>query len=154
MNERLQQDVQDMKAKLEVVDSNGRQRLQQELAGLSRQLLDLRTDSSSTVDSLRLSIQSVEAQNAKVTARLSLLPLLPQLHGHNLTQWFRQLSEEWSTFQAMPPPAPCPDQSSSPVLTELTPEMQQAMERWFTDHIKVGGGKVARPHLTQYRLAV
>lgn len=40
----------------------------------------------------------------------------------------------------MPPPAPCPDTSTIPVLNHLTPELQQAMELWFTERIKVGGG--------------
>lgn len=40
----------------------------------------------------------------------------------------------------MPPPAPCPDTSTTPVHNQLTPELQQAMEKWLTDRIKVGGG--------------
>lgn len=39
----------------------------------------------------------------------------------------------------MPPPAPSPDPSTAPVLNQLTPELLQAMEKWFSNRIKVGG---------------
>lgn len=68
MKERLQLDMQDMKAKLEVVNSDSQLRLEQELAGLSRQMGDYQTDSRSDAASLILRIQALEAQNAKVTA--------------------------------------------------------------------------------------
>ncbi|MEQ2200796.1 hypothetical protein XENOCAPTIV_003239, partial [Xenoophorus captivus] len=43
---------------------------------------------------------------------------------------------ELSSIQAMPAPTPCPETSMAPVHNQLTPELQQAMERWFTDRIK------------------
>ncbi|XP_037546279.1 SUN domain-containing protein 1-like [Nematolebias whitei] len=36
----------------------------------------------------------------------------------------------------MPPPTSCPDISTAPVKNHLTPELQQAMEKWLSDHIK------------------
>ncbi|XP_035464403.2 nuclear migration and anchoring protein unc-84-like [Scophthalmus maximus] len=36
----------------------------------------------------------------------------------------------------MPPPAPCPESSTAPVHNHLTPELQQAMEKWLTDRVK------------------
>ncbi|XP_059188918.1 uncharacterized protein LOC131971449 isoform X2 [Centropristis striata] len=107
----LQLDMQDLKAKLEVVDSDSQLRLEQEVAGLGRQMDDHQTDRLSATDSLSLRMQALEAQNAK-------------------------LSQEWSSIQMMPPPAPCPDTSTAPVQNHLTPELQQAMEKWFTDRIK------------------
>ncbi|XP_051240978.1 SUN domain-containing protein 2 isoform X2 [Dicentrarchus labrax] len=111
MKERLQLEVQDMKAKLEVVESDGRMRLEQELAGLGKQMVDYQTDSRSAAASLSLRIQALEAQNA-------------------------ELSQEWSSIKLMPPPAPCPDTSTIPVQNHLTPELQQAMEKWLTYRIK------------------
>lgn len=110
MNERLLLDLRDLKAKLEVVDSDSRLYVEQELAGLSRQVVDYQTDSRSAAASLTLRIHALEAQHAK-------------------------LSQEWSSIQQMPPPAPCPEPSTTPVLNHLTPELQQAMEKWFTDRI-------------------
>ncbi|XP_023146921.1 uncharacterized protein sun2 [Amphiprion ocellaris] len=111
MKEQLQLDMQDMKANLEVVDSDSRLRLEQELAVLGRQVEDYQVDSRSAAASLNLRIQTLENQNTK-------------------------LSQELSSIQMMPPPAPCPDTSTAPVLNHLTPELQQAMEKWFTDRIK------------------
>lgn len=39
----------------------------------------------------------------------------------------------------MPPPAPHPE-TSAILHSHLTPELQQAMEKWFTDRIKVSRG--------------
>ncbi|XP_078131052.1 uncharacterized protein LOC144533503 isoform X3 [Sander vitreus] len=111
MKERLHLDMQDVKAKLEVVESESRLRLEQEVSGLGRQMVDYQTDSHSAAASLRLRIQALESQNAK-------------------------LSQEWSSIQLMPPPAPCPETSATPVQNHLTPELQQAMEEWLTERIK------------------
>ncbi|XP_034543507.1 SUN domain-containing protein 1-like isoform X2 [Notolabrus celidotus] len=111
MKERLQLDMQDLKAKLEVVDSNSRLHLEQELAGLGRKMEGYQTDSSNSAAGLSLRIHALEAQNAK-------------------------LSQELSSIQLMPPPAPCPDASSTPVQNQLTPELQLALEAWFTNRIK------------------
>ncbi|XP_038585999.1 uncharacterized protein LOC119911258 [Micropterus salmoides] len=81
VKERFQQDIQDMKAKLEVVDSDSRLRLEQELARLGMQMVDYQTDSRSAAASLSLSLQALEAQTTK-------------------------LSQEWSSFKLMPPAAP------------------------------------------------
>lgn len=111
MKEGLVLDMRGMKDKLEAVDSDARLRLVEEVAGLERQMAAYRTDSHSAADSLSLRIQDLEAQNAK-------------------------LSQELSSIQLVPPPAPCPDTSTAPVLNHLTPELQQAMEKWFTDRIR------------------
>ncbi|XP_034740417.1 uncharacterized protein si:dkey-92f12.2 isoform X3 [Etheostoma cragini] len=111
MKERLHLDMQDVIAKLEVVDSDSRLRLEKEVSGLVRQMVDYQTDSHSAAASLRLKIQALESQNAK-------------------------LSQEWSSIQLMPPPAPCPDTSATPIQNHLTPELQQAMEKWLTERIK------------------
>ncbi|KAM7419734.1 hypothetical protein PAMA_016697 [Pampus argenteus] len=110
MKEGIELDMQGMKAKLEAVDSDSRLRLEEEVAVLGRQMAAYQTDSNSAAGSLSLRIQALEAQNAK-------------------------LSQELSSIQLVPPPAPCPDTSTAPVLDHLTPELQQAMEKWLTDRI-------------------
>ncbi|XP_041642130.1 uncharacterized protein si:dkey-92f12.2 isoform X2 [Cheilinus undulatus] len=111
LKERLQLDIQDMKANLDSVDLNSRLRLEQEVTGLGKKMVDYQTDTSNTAASLSLKIQALEAQNAK-------------------------LSQELSSIQLIPPPAPCPETSSVPVQNQLTPELKQAMETWLTDRIK------------------
>lgn len=114
VKERLRLEVQDVKAQLEAAaaaDSDDRLRLQQQVSGLVERMLSDQTDSRSAAAGLRLRLQALEAQNAK-------------------------LSQEWSSIQLRPPPAPCPDTSSPPVQTHLTPELQQAMEKWLTDRLK------------------
>nr|XP_020500150.1 SUN domain-containing protein 2 [Labrus bergylta]XP_020500160.1 SUN domain-containing protein 2 [Labrus bergylta] len=110
MKERVQMDMQDMKAKLDVVDVNSRLRLEQEVAGLGKTMVDHQTHSSNTAAILTLKIQALEAQNSK-------------------------LSQELSSIQ-LSTPAPCPQTHSAPIDNHLTPELQQAMEAWLTDHIK------------------
>lgn len=112
LKEQLQLDMKDMKADLEAVDSDSRLHLEQELAVLSSQIEDHQTDSRSAAASLNLRIQTLENQNAKLSQELSSIQMMP------------------------PPPAPCPDSSTAPVVNHLTPELQQAMETWFSDRIK------------------
>ncbi|XP_023286967.1 uncharacterized protein LOC111673437 isoform X1 [Seriola lalandi dorsalis] len=111
VQERVKQDMHGVKARLDVMDSDSRLRLEQEVAGLGRQMAEYQTDSRSSAASLGLRIQALEAQNAK-------------------------LAQELSSIQLVPPPAPCPDPSTAPVQNHLTPELQQAMEKWLTDRIK------------------
>ncbi|CAI5681248.1 SUN domain-containing protein 1 [Oreochromis niloticus] len=111
MKEKLQLEMRDMKAKLEATDSDGQQHLEQEVAGLSRRMADYQSDSSTAAASLSLRIQALEDQNNK-------------------------LAQELSSIQVMPPPAPCPDPTNTPIHNHLTPELQQAMEKWLTDRIK------------------
>lgn len=68
MKERIQLDMHNMKAKLEAVDSNSRQRLEQEVDGLGRRMAEYKTESHTAQSSLSLRIQALEAQNAKVTS--------------------------------------------------------------------------------------
>ncbi len=65
-------DMQDINAKLEVVGSDSRVRLQQELAALGRQLVDYQTDGQSAAASLSLRIQALEANIAKVTTQIKM----------------------------------------------------------------------------------
>uniref|UniRef100_A0A1A7WJP4 Sad1 and UNC84 domain containing 5 n=1 Tax=Iconisemion striatum TaxID=60296 RepID=A0A1A7WJP4_9TELE len=111
MKGRQELDLQVMRAKLEAVESDIQRHLKQEVSGLGQQIADYQTDSRSAAASLTLKIQTLEAQNTK-------------------------LSQEVASIQLMPPPPPCPDPSTAPVQTHLTPELQQALEKWFTDRIK------------------
>ncbi|XP_019958172.2 uncharacterized protein sun2 [Paralichthys olivaceus] len=111
MKERVNLDMQGIKASLGAVDSDTRLRLKQEVAGLDRKMVGYQTDSQTAAAGLSLRIQAVEAENAK-------------------------LSQELSSIQLMPPPAPCPETHTAPVRDHLTPELQQAMEKWLTDRIK------------------
>lgn len=111
MKEGIELDMQGMKAKLEAVESDSRLRLEEEVAGRERQMVAYQTDSQSAISGLILKIEALEAQNAK-------------------------LSQELSSIQLLPPPAPCPDTSTAPVLNHLTPELQQAIEKWLTDYIR------------------
>lgn len=111
MKEGIELDMQGMKAKLEAVESDSRLRLEEEVAGRERQMAAYQTDSQSAISGLILKIEALEAQNAK-------------------------LSQELSSIQLLPPPAPCPDTSTAPVLNHLTPELQQAIEKWLTDYIR------------------
>ena len=67
MKESRQLDMQVMTAKLEVVDSEVRRHVEQEVAGLVRQVAGYQTDSHSAAANLIIKIQTLEAQNAKVT---------------------------------------------------------------------------------------
>lgn len=111
MKEGIELDMQGMKAKLEAVESDSRLRLEEEVAGRERQMVAYQTDSQSAISGLILKIEALEAQNAK-------------------------LSQELSSIQLLPPPAPCPDTSTAPILNHLTPELQQAIEKWLTDYIR------------------
>ncbi|KAM4612424.1 uncharacterized protein ACJ7VT_012971 [Polymixia lowei] len=111
MEERIQLDMQGVRAEIEAADSDGRLRLEREVAGLSRQVADYRTDGLTAAAGLEHKIQAVEAENAK-------------------------LSQELSSIQMRPPPAPCPDPAAAPLQNQLTPELQQAMEKWLSDRIK------------------
>lgn len=111
MQERLQLDLKKMRENVEALDSQNRLRLEEQVSGLGRQMEDYQSDSRSAASSLSHRIQAMEAQNAR-------------------------LSQELSSIQLSPPPvaAPCPD--PTPVQNQLTPELQQAMEKWLTDRIK------------------
>ncbi|KAM9857720.1 uncharacterized protein sun2 [Aulostomus maculatus] len=110
--EQMKRDLQGVTAGITAVDANTRLRLEDEFAAVRRQMEDIQTDGRSAATRVNLRIQAVEAQNTK-------------------------LSQELSSIQLVPPPAPCPDTSTAPVQDQLTPELQQAMEKWLTDRIKV-----------------
>lgn len=68
LKEIVQLDLENMKARLEGVDSSNRLFLERELAVLAKQLSDFKTDFKSATASLKIRIQDLEAQNTKVTA--------------------------------------------------------------------------------------
>lgn len=68
LKEIVQLDLENMKARLEGVDSSNRLFLERELAVLAKQLSDFKTDFKSATASLKFRIQDLEAQNTKVTA--------------------------------------------------------------------------------------
>lgn len=68
LKEIVQLDLENMKARLEGVDSSNRLFLERELGALAKQLSDFKTDFKSATASLKLRIQDLEAQNTKVTA--------------------------------------------------------------------------------------
>lgn len=72
----MQQDVQSVKARLELLDSQSRLRLEQEVSGLGQQMEDYQTDSRSSAASLIRRIQALEAQNAQVLVVLVVLVLV------------------------------------------------------------------------------
>ena len=71
MKEQMKLDMQGVKAQMEAVDSDSRLRLEQEVAGLGRQMADYQADSRSDAASLSLRIQALEAHNAKVLEEMS-----------------------------------------------------------------------------------
>ncbi|XP_038160749.1 SUN domain-containing protein 2-like [Cyprinodon tularosa] len=111
LKEKHQLDVDFMKAKLEAADSDIRRNLEKEISGLGKQIADYQTDSRSATASLSSKIQTLETQNAK-------------------------LSQELSSIQIAATPTPCPETDTLSVHNQLTPELQQALEKWFTDRIK------------------
>lgn len=74
MKQGIDVDLQGMKAKLEAVGSDSRLRLDEEVAGLQRQITAYQTESHSAANSLRLKIQALEAQNTKVRALIQMNP--------------------------------------------------------------------------------
>ncbi|KAF0037051.1 hypothetical protein F2P81_009925 [Scophthalmus maximus] len=161
MKERIKLDMQGIKSSLEVVDLDSRLRLEQEIAGLGRQMVEYQTDSRSAAASLSSRIRAVEAENAEVktdslsaaaslssriraveaenaevktdsrSAAASLISRIQAVEAENA-----KLSQQLVSIQLIPPPAPCPETSTAPVHNHLTPELQQAMEKWLTDRIK------------------
>ncbi|XP_028316818.1 uncharacterized protein LOC114471981 isoform X2 [Gouania willdenowi] len=107
---RVQLDIQDMKAQLEEVNSESRLNLKQEVSALDKQISDYHEESQSAAATLMLKMERLEAENAK-------------------------LNEEMSSIKLTPPPVPEPDTSSSPV-HHLTPELEQAMENWFSARVQ------------------
>lgn len=67
MNERQELNMQVMRAKLEAVESDIRYHLEQEVSGLDKQIAGYQTDSRFAAAGLNLKIQTLEAQNVKVT---------------------------------------------------------------------------------------
>ncbi|KAK2817393.1 hypothetical protein Q5P01_025584 [Channa striata] len=110
MKDRLQLDMHNMKTKLDAVDLDSRLHLEQEVAGLHRQIADYQTASRSAAATLSLRIQTLEAQNSK-------------------------LSQELLSIQQNPSPAPSPDTGATVTHDHITPELLQALEKWFADRI-------------------
>ncbi|XP_076027864.1 uncharacterized protein sun2 isoform X2 [Genypterus blacodes] len=111
MKERVQLDMQDLRTRLEAAGSDGRLRLEEEMARLSRQMADYQRGDQAAGTNLHLKVEAVEAQNAKL--------------------W-----QELLSVQLKPPTDPCPDPSPASLHDRLTPELQQAMEKWLGERIK------------------
>lgn len=137
--------MENMKARLEDVDLKNRLYLEREHAVFDKQLSDFHSDTAS----LKRRVQDVEAKNAKVTklvrsdghllfslcCRLNYLePYV--LHATSLSK----LSEEWASFMRKPPPTWCPCVSTDSGQTHLSPQLQTALKRWFTEHFRVEDG--------------
>ncbi|XP_028312318.1 uncharacterized protein LOC114469233 [Gouania willdenowi] len=106
----VQLDMVDLKKHLKDVNANSRLNLKQEISALDKQISDYHKEGQSAAASLMLKIERLEAENAK-------------------------LNEEMSSIKLTPPPVPEPDTSSSPV-HHLTPELEQAMENWFSARVQ------------------
>ena len=50
-----------------------------------------------------------------------------------------QLEQELSSIKMAPPPAPCPETPAAAPSNEMTPELKLALEKWFSDRVKVRG---------------
>ncbi|RVE75873.1 hypothetical protein OJAV_G00003120 [Oryzias javanicus] len=109
LKDKHQLDMQVMNAKLEASDSSLRLHVEQEVAGLAKQIQGSQAESHAAAASISLKIQNLEALSDK-------------------------LSQELLSIQSAP--APCPDSTPAPIQNTLTPELQQAMEKWLTDRIK------------------
>ncbi|XP_024114999.1 uncharacterized protein si:dkey-92f12.2 isoform X1 [Oryzias melastigma] len=109
LKDKYQLDMQVMNAKLEASDSSLRLHVEQEVAGLAKQIKASQAESHAAAASISLKVQTLEALSA-------------------------ELSQELLSIQSAP--APCPDSTPEPIQNQLTPELQQAMEKWLTDRIK------------------
>lgn len=80
---------------------------------------------------------------------LTILDLCPSCH---LLFARLKLSEEWASFKRKPPAAWCPCVSTDSGQTHLSPQLQTALKRWFTEHFRVEGGvmKVIQHCLVMY----
>ncbi|XP_028315674.1 SUN domain-containing protein 1-like [Gouania willdenowi] len=105
IKQKVQMDIQDIITQLKEVVSDSRLNLKQEVSTLEKLIFDSQGDSQSAAASMKLKSKILEVQNVK-------------------------LSEDLSSIKATPPPVPPPDTSSRPV-QYLTPELEQAMEKWF-----------------------
>lgn len=103
--EHMQVDVQAMRVQLHALDAGGRQRLEEELASLSRKMAGNHADSTSATAKLRVRVAAVEARNA-------------------------QLAQELTSAQQAPPPAPRPE--PPPQQEPLSPELLEALEKWLS----------------------
>ncbi|XP_053714028.1 SUN domain-containing protein 1 isoform X1 [Synchiropus splendidus] len=115
MKQQLDVDLQIMKAKLDAAASSGLLHLEKEVAQLGHQLSQYQAAGHATADALVGRIQDLEAQNSK-------------------------LSQELSVIRQAPPA----EASTPAVQTQLTPELQHAVEKWLTDRMNsdktFGGG--------------
>ncbi|XP_054636186.1 SUN domain-containing protein 2 [Dunckerocampus dactyliophorus] len=105
-------DMQSMRDELKTVKFDSGQHLDREVAALGKRIDDKEQDFHRFLSTLSTRIQDLETRNA-------------------------ELSQEVSSIQLLPPQVPCPDISATTSAHKhLTPELQQAMEKWLTDHIQ------------------
>lgn len=147
MTEQSRLHMKDMQVKLEVMDSNSQTRLKQEVSVLLGQMSETQTFSQSAADSLALRIQTLEAQNSKVRRRRT-NRLQSSVYSWTvcviffffLSDCLLQLSQELSSLKLTPSPVPCPESNS--VHDRLTPELQEAVEKWLSQRVKVASASL------------
>ncbi|XP_077428237.1 uncharacterized protein LOC144055793 isoform X2 [Vanacampus margaritifer] len=108
MREQFEVEMQSMRDHVKTVESNSAVNLDWEVTVLSKKMDDQKRD-----------LQSLAGHSVRMKA---------------LETQIAELSKELLSIQSQPPTLPCPDISAQ---KQLTPELQQAMEKWLTDHIQV-----------------
>ncbi|XP_061685868.1 SUN domain-containing protein 2 [Syngnathoides biaculeatus] len=108
IKEQFEVDMQSMRDDMKVLESNSGRHLDQEVTVLGKKMDDQKRDLNKSLSDLGGRMKALETRIAK-------------------------LSKELLSIQSQPPSLPCPDISAQ---KQLTPELQQAMEKWLTDHIQ------------------
>ncbi|XP_019718232.1 SUN domain-containing protein 2 isoform X3 [Hippocampus comes] len=107
MREQFENNMQNMRDYVKSVESNSAKNLDHEVTLLGKKISDQEQD-----------FQSLSGLNGRMK---------------DLETQIAELSIELQSIQSQPPARPIPDISAP---NELTPELQQAMEKWLTDHIQ------------------
>lgn len=114
MKESVRLDLHSLRTEVDGLDSKARAHLEREISGLSQQLTGLQTHSH--------------------TATAILQQRLGALERHHV-----EMDKELLSIQRSPPPAPCPKTTTTPTdphQNQLTPDLQQALEKWLSDRLK------------------
>ncbi|XP_057699690.1 SUN domain-containing protein 1 isoform X2 [Corythoichthys intestinalis] len=108
IKEQFEVDLQTMRDDVKVVESNSGLHLDREVMVLGKKMDDQKRDFHESLSGLGGRMKAIETQIA-------------------------ELSKELLSIQSQPNAMPCPD---IPVQKHLTPELQQAMEKWLSDRIR------------------
>ncbi|XP_061535870.1 SUN domain-containing protein 1 [Phycodurus eques] len=108
IKEQFEVDMQSMRDDMKVLEANSGRHLDQEVTVLGKKMDDQKRDFNKSRSGLSGRMKALETQIAK-------------------------LSKELLSIHSQPPALPCPDITAQ---KQLTPELQQAMEKWLTDHIQ------------------